>query len=73
MSSNPISPDSLRTIAEFGRAPAFKELFRALEEGFAEEWKGSDKTEVREQLWFEMRAARLLAGRIETITRALKS
>lgn len=73
MSSKPlISENSLRIIADFGEGPAFKELFAALEQGFAEEWKASDRTEMREQLWFEMRAARLLAGRIENITKKLK-
>jgi hypothetical protein len=71
-SKQPISDNSLRIIADFGEGPAFKELFQALEAGFAEEWKASDKAEVREQLWFEMRAARLLAGRIEAITKKLK-
>lgn len=72
MSSRPISDDSLRIIADFGRSQAFKELFQALEDGFVAEWKAEDDAKARESLWFELRAARLLAGRIESVTKKLK-
>ena len=69
MSSNPISPDSLRLIAEFGKTQAFKELFAALEGGFFEDWKASPTPEAREQAWCMQTAAHLLRGRVETIAK----
>jgi hypothetical protein len=71
VSSNPISPDSLRLIAEFGKTTAFKELFDALDAGSVEDWKVAATPEDREKAWHMQEAARLLRFRVHTITKKL--